>query len=142
MNLPLALQENSASARATGSAARAAAVGGVAEMTAAPATHMTEAAEGPAAMLAVPRVAVRIGECKAATADTAVVSRTTAAETVGEPARTAAAVATAAAPGANSAAAAAEEAAARAATTLAGEATATKRMAKSPGKNPIRMFDY
>ena len=142
MNLLLALLGNNA--RATGSAARAAAAGGVAEVTAAAATHMTEAAEGPAAMLAVPRVAVRIGECEAATSDTAVVSLTTAAETMGEPAATAAAVVTAAAaaPGANSAAAAAEEAAVRAATMLAGAATATKRMAKSPGKNPIRMFGY
>jgi len=143
MNPLLALLGNNA--RATGSAARAAAAGGVAEVTAAAATHMTEAAEGPAAMLAVPRVAVRIGECEAATSDTAVVSLTTAAETMGEPAATAAAVVTAAAaaaPGANSAAAAAEEAAVRAATMLAGAATATKRMAKSPGKNPIRMIDY
>jgi hypothetical protein len=120
------------------------AAGGVAEVTAAASTHMTEATEGPAAMLAVPRVAVRIGECEAATLDTAVVSRTTAAETVGEPAATAAAVVTAAAaaPRANSAAAAAEEAAVRAATTLARAATATKRMAKSPAKNPIRMLDF
>ncbi len=133
MNLLLALQGNNA--RATGSAVRAAAAGGVAEVTAAEATHMTEAAEGPAAMLAAPRAAVRIGECEAATLDTAVVSRTTAAEMVGEPAATAAAVVTAAA-------AAAEEAAVRAATTLARAATATKRMAKSPGKIPLRMLDY
>ena len=144
MNLLLAPLGNNA--RATGSAARAAAVGGMAEVTAAAATHMTEATEVPAAMLADPRIAVRIGECEAATLGTAVVSRTTAAETVGEPAATAAAVVTAAvaaaAPGANSAAAAAEEAAVRAASTLAGAATATKRLAKSPGIKLIRMLDY
>ena len=142
MNLLLAPLGNNA--RATGSAARAAAAGGMAEVTAAAATHMTEATEVPAAMLAAPRIAVRIGECEAATLGTAVVSRTTAAETVGEPAATAAAVVTAAAaaPGANSAAAAAEEAAVRAASTLAGAATATKRLAKSPGIKLIRMLDY
>jgi hypothetical protein len=65
-------------------------------------------------------------------------SRTTVAETAGEPAATAAAVVTAAAaaPGAISAAAAAEEAAARAATTPAGEATATKRIAKNSWQKP------
>ncbi len=59
----------------TGSAARAAATGGVAEVTAAAATHTTEATEGPAEMPAAQRVAVRTGECEAATPVTAVDSR-------------------------------------------------------------------